>query len=91
MGLYGLIHTEGFIKTHTKTRVYIDSCSQKGLYTLMLTERFGGSTFYSNDGDESLGRCQSLPAVHSEMVKSLPILHVKIARVLQRLMGSSMD
>ena len=46
----------------------------------------GGSTFYSNDCYECfLGR--SLAAFHSEMVKSLPILHVKIALVLPSLMG----
>ena len=40
----------------------------------------GGSTFCSNDCYESLGR--SLIALPTKMVRSLPILHVKITLVL---------
>ena len=48
------------------------------------------STFCSNDWYECFwGR--SLPALHSEMVKSLPILHVKIALVLPSLMEIVVD
>ena len=45
----------------------------------------GGSIFCSNDCYESFGG-RSLPALYNEMVKSLPILHVKIALVLPSLM-----
>ena len=46
----------------------------------------GGSTFCSNDCCECFGG-KSPPALDSEMVKSLPIPHVKIALVLPSLMG----
>ena len=59
----------------------------KSIHPLRLV--LGGSNFCSNDCYESFW--VGLPALYREMVKYLPIFHVKIALVLPSMMRSLMD